>query len=38
MRKQREEEKNRVKNQEKTLREKEAWEKSVPSHKVIRKI
>jgi len=39
MRKKKEEEKKkRVENQEKALKEKETWEKSVPSHKVIQKV
>jgi len=33
--KQKRDEEKKIKNQEKALREKEAWEKSVPSHKVI---
>jgi len=38
MREKREDEKKKkLENQEKALREKEAWEKSVPSHKVIQK-
>ena len=35
--KQNREEEKKIENQEKSLREKEAWEKSVPSHKVIQK-
>jgi len=37
MKQKREEEKKKIENQEKALREKKAWEKSVPSHKVISK-